>query len=320
MRKKLTLAFLAGLMCVLGVNAQQDAQFSQYMYNTLFFNPAYAGVEGVTKLTAIHRSQWAGFNTSFDGPGGAPTTQVISLNAPILRFRSGAGVHVVNDNLGPLNNIQAQVSYAYHLAIKNAKLSFGLRVGVFSQSIDFDQYRPVNENDPILLSKSGRESQIRPDLAVGAYYTTETYYVGVSVNHLIRSEFDFGISELRNPLENHLTLTGGYDYDFNNNLIVSPSLIVRTDFNSYSVEGSVIGKYDDRFWGGLGVRQSDAAIVILGYAMGKEKALRLGYSFDYIIAGQDAKRPTSHEVVLSYNLPAVPVGGKKIIRTPRFRH
>ena len=318
MRRKFTLAILVSIMCVSAASAQQDAQFSQYMFNTLFYNPAYAGVEGVTKFTAVHRSQWAGFSTTFDGSGGAPNTQVVSLNTPILRFRSGAGVHVVNDDLGPVNNLEAQVSYAYHLAIKNAKLSFGLRAGVFSQSIDFDQYRAVNPDDPIL--KTGRESQIRPDLAVGAYYVTETYYVGLSVNHLIESEFDFGIDALRNPLENHLTFTGGYDYDFNNNLILSPSIIVRTDFNSYSVEGTVIGKYDDKFWGGLGIRQSDAAIVILGYALGKEKAFRIGYSFDYIIAGQDAKQPTSHEVVLSYTLPAVPVGSKKIIRTPRFRH
>ncbi len=318
MRRKFTLALIVSLMCVCGVSAQQDAQFSQYMFNTLFYNPAYAGVEGVTKLTAIHRSQWAGFGTTFDGPGGAPNTQVISLNAPILRFRSGAGVHIVNDALGPLNNLEAQVSYAYHLAIKNAKLSFGIRAGIFSQSIDFDKYRAVNPDDPIL--GSGKESQIRPDLGVGAYYITETYYVGISVNHLIESEFDFGNDQLRNALENHITLTGGYDYDFNNNLILSPSIILRTDLNSYSIEGSVIGKYDDKFWGGLGIRQGDAAIVILGYALGKEKAFRIGYSFDYIIAGQEAKQPTSHEVVLSYTLPAIAPGSKKIIRTPRFRH
>jgi type IX secretion system PorP/SprF family membrane protein len=157
-------------------------------------------------------------------------------------------------------------------------------------------------------------------MAVGAYYITEVYYIGVSVNHIIESEFDFGISELKNPLENHLTFTAGYDYDFNNNLILSPSVIVRTDFNSYIVEGSVVGKYDDKFGAGLGLRQSDAVIAILGYAMGKEKAFRVGYSFDYIIAGQDAKQPTSHEIVLSYTLPAVATGSKKIIRTPRFRH
>ena len=97
---------------------QQDPQFSQYMFNTLFYNPAFAGVEGITQFTAIHRTQWTGYTSTFDGGRGNPSTQMISLNTPILKFNSGFGMHVVNDNLGPLNNLEAQMSYAYHLGLK----------------------------------------------------------------------------------------------------------------------------------------------------------------------------------------------------------
>ncbi|MDN5204020.1 type IX secretion system membrane protein PorP/SprF [Fulvivirgaceae bacterium BMA10] len=318
MRERITLLLIALAFILSPAQAQQDAQFSQYMFNTLFYNPAYAGVEGVTKLSAIYRSQWSGFTTTFDGSGGAPNTQVVSLNAPILRFRSGAGIHIVNDNLGPLNNLEVQASYAYHLAIKDAKLSFGIRAGIFSQSINGNKYRAVDPDDDLLID--GKESQIRPDLALGAYYTTENYYVGISVNHVLKAEFDFGVDQLRNALENHVVLTAGYHYDFNNNFILTPSIIVKSEFNTYSFDFSLLGTYNDKFWGGVSFRQSDAAIVMLGYALGKENALRLGYSLDYIIAGQDAKQPTSHEIVLSYTLPPVIPGSKKIIRTPRFRH
>src|SRR5690606_2919927 len=111
--------FSALLIVLSGVSAhaQQDPHFSQYMFNNLFVTPAYAGVEGVTQLTAIHRSQWAGYQSSFND-GGAPTTQLISFNSPIYKLRSGFGAYVMNDKLGPQNNLEAHAIYAYHLALR----------------------------------------------------------------------------------------------------------------------------------------------------------------------------------------------------------
>lgn len=297
---------------------QQDPQFSQYMFNTLFYNPAFAGVEGITQFTAIHRTQWAGYTSTFDGGRGNPSTQMISLNTPILKFNSGFGMHVVNDNLGPLNNLEAQMSYAYHLGLKNGKISFGIKAGIFSQSIDRNEYRPNVSPDPLI--DAGEDSQIRPDLAFGIYYRTEKYFGGVSVNHITKAEFDFGEAGSRNALEQHMIITGGYDYEFNYKLIITPSVLVKTDFNSYSFDLGVIGTYNDKMWGGLSFRQSEAMIIILGYSLLKDNSLKLGYSFDYVIQNQDAKEPTSHEFMLSYTLPPAIAGGKKIIRTPRFRH
>src|SRR5690606_29580811 len=109
--------------------AQQDPIFTQYMFNNLYLTPAHAGVDGVTRFSAIHRSQWIGYQSSF-GDGGAPMTQMITFNTPIYRLKSGAGVYVLNDRLGPVNNLEAQVSYAYHLGIKESKLSFGIKAGI----------------------------------------------------------------------------------------------------------------------------------------------------------------------------------------------
>ena len=187
--------------------AQQDPQFSFYMKQGLFYNPAFAGVEGITEVSVLHRTQWAGYRSTFDD-GGAPSSQVFSFNTPIYKLRSGFGAIVLNDNLGAQNNLVVHGAYAYHLGIKNSKLSFGLSAGIYSQSIDFVQYRPVDRDDPVLEGR-GNESQIRPDVNAGVYFRTEKYYAGVSFNHLLKSEFDFGVAELRNALENHMAFTFG---------------------------------------------------------------------------------------------------------------
>src|SRR4028119_151456 len=125
MLKRTFYTFLLSLASAVAF-AQQDALFTQYMFNNLYMTPAFAGVDGVTRLTAIHRSQWLGYQSSF-GDGGAPTTQMISFNAPIYKLRSGFGAYVMDDKLGPQNNLEAQAMYAYHLGIKESKLSIGIR-------------------------------------------------------------------------------------------------------------------------------------------------------------------------------------------------
>ena len=314
-RKILVLiVLLAVFKPVLG---QQDPHFSQYMFNDLYNNPAYSGVMGVTNLSVLFRSQWTGYTGTFD-EGGAPTSFIASFNTPIFRVRSGAGFYFVNDKIGPQNNIQFMGSYAYHLGVGNGKLSLGIRAGIFGQSIDFTQYRPVNIDDPLLLN--GKESQYRPDMGVGIYYKAENYYGGVSLNHILNTQFDFGSDSLKNALVNNLIINGGYRYELNYDIILTPSLLVKTDFVSYSFDISVLGTYREKFWGGLSYRQSEAVVALLGINLLKDKSLKLGYSFDYVIQAQKAKQATSHELLLSYNMPAVSGGGKKIIRTPRFRH
>lgn len=305
------------LAVVRPVFGQQDPQFSQYMFNDLYNNPAYSGVSGMTNLTMLYRSQWLGYTGTFDD-GGAPNTFLASFNAPIYKLRSGAGFYFINDAIGPQNNIQFMASYAYHLAVGNGKLSLGVRGGIFGQSIDFSQYRAVRPDDPLLLN--GKESQYRPDMSAGIYYKAEKYFAGVSMNHILNTSFDFNVDDLRNALENNVVINGGYVYELNYDVVLTPSLLVRTDFVSYSFDLSVLGTYREKFWGGLSYRQSEAVIAIMGINLLKDKSLKLGYSLDYVIQAQKAKQATSHELLLSYNMPAMTGGGKKIIRTPRFRH
>ncbi len=228
MRKGLLLLSLL-LLLAKYADAQQDPQFTQYMFNTLYYNPAYAGVDGVTKFTAIHRSQWLGYSPTV-GSGGAPTTQLISLSTPAFKFNSGFGAYIVNDRLGPQNNLEAQVSYAYHLAVKDGKLSLGLRAGLYSQTLDWSKYIPIDFNDR-LLQDGGKTSQIRPDLAAGAFFRKEKYYAGLSFTHLTKAEFDFEVGQ-RSALQTHMYFTGGYYYDVNFDLrfqFMGQSSILKSD-------------------------------------------------------------------------------------------
>ena len=305
------------MLPVMRLLAQQDPQFTQYMFNTLYYNPGFAGVDGVTKLTAMHRSQWLGYQPTYGG-GGAPTTQIVSMTTPLFKINSGFGAYVVNDKLGPQNNLEAQASYAYHLGIKESKLSFGLRAGIYSQTINFNQYKATDPNDP-LLNATGKESQVRPDLAMGVFFRKEKYYAGISFNHLIKSTFDFGLSQ-RNALESHMYVTGGYFYDLNFDVRFQFMSLVKTDFTKTTFDVGGIAYFKDTMWGGLSFRQSEAAILLLGYSLLKDKSLKLGYGLDYVIKDQAAKQPTSHEFMLTYELPVNPGSGKKVARTPRYRH
>lgn len=300
-------------------NAQQDPQFTQYMYNNLFTNPAYAGVENRTKFQALYRSQWTAYQGTFD-PGGAPGTAMFSLNTPILRLRSGIGFYIVNDRLGPQTNTQAQVAYSYHFPIGKGKLSLGIRGGMFSQSLDFDKYRAIDDSDPVLANRTGKELQIRPDLALGVFYTSEKFYGGLSVNHLSESEFNFGTDKLKNPLNRHIYITAGYYYDLTYQIVLSPSVLFKSDFNTTSFEVSTVATYNQKFSAGLSFRQGDAVGFLAGVSVLKDNSLRIGYSFDYIIKAQTVKQPTSNEFMLTYTLPQPKPVVKTIKRTPRFRN
>lgn len=297
--------------------AQQDPQFTQYMFNNLYLTPAYAGVDGVTQVTAFHRSQWMGYESSFSD-GGAPTTQMINFTTPIFKLRSGFGFYATSDKLGPQTNNEIQAMYAYHLGIKDSKLSVAVKAGVYSMAVNGRYYRFIDKGDPLIVQ--GKESQIRPDLGIGVFYRAEKYYAGLAVNHLLRSEFDFGTDKSRNALENHMNITAGYFYEVNFDLKLSPSVLIKTDLKEYSFDLGIIATLKDKMWGGLSFRQSEAANVLLGYSFLKDKSLKLGYAIDVVVKDREAKENFSHEMMLSYQLPVNPGTGKKVVRTPRYRH
>ncbi len=306
------------VLFAVGTSYAQDSPFSHYMFNNTYNNPAYAGVEGYTMLTALHRTQWLGYSPTA-GVGGALNTQMISLSSPINRINSGFGFFVVNDQIQASNFIQVQASGAYHLGIKDSKLSIGFRVGAITQTVDKDIYRAIDPSDETIMNV--QPTQVRPDFSLGVHYQHKKFYVGAAFNHMIESDYGFGADEYRNPYPQEVLLTGGYTFPLTYDIKVTPSVLIRsTEFTSYTFDVSTIATYQDKIWGGLSFRQQEALILMVGYSFLKENTLRFGYAFDYTVVAQDAKSLTSHEIMLSYRLPAISTSGKKVVRTPRFRH
>ncbi len=324
MRTGIKIILLFSVLSTLSLSAQQDPQFTQFMYNKVFYNPAYSGVEALTRFSAIYRQQWLNYTPTFDIGGRAPETFMVMGDLPVPRVPGGVSVMAVRDRLGNANNIEFQLAGAYHLGFSKSKLSLGARFGVMSRSFDAALYRVIDESDPIYqdIINGGQESQVRPDISVGAHYQSEKLSIGISALHLVETQFDFGVADLRNALNTHLYGYGTYRYEASYNVTLLPSVLLKSDLNTFNFDIGAVAEINANkieYAVGLTYRESDAVALILGMNLLKEKSLRIGYAFDYVAFGQEAKEPTSHELMVTYVLPPPESGGKIIQRTPRFR-
>lgn len=321
MRKLIYLSFTVFLLtCFHAVPSfsQQDAQFTQYMYNRMFYNPAFSGSEKEYRFSALHRSQWSGYTTSL-GAGGAPSTQLLTVSGAIEKYKLGFGLVFVNEEIGATSNQEANLSLAYHYPIGRGVLSIGGSAGIFSSTIDYDLLELINPD--LVVPEAGSENQFNINYSAGAVYDRGNFYVGLSGRHLNEPDFDFGEGELGNQLKIHSYLLAGYRINTFALWLVEPSVLLKSvGVNNFSYDASVIATYNGKISGGLAYRGEESASVILGYSLLKDNTLKLGYAFDLVINGLDAKSPSSHEFMLTYNLPKVKREFERVIqRTPRFR-
>ncbi|HVD97912.1 MAG TPA: type IX secretion system membrane protein PorP/SprF [Cytophagaceae bacterium] len=322
--------------------AQQDAQFSQYMFNGLYYNPGYAGIEGVTRGTVITRRQWLGYKNSdgYNSPGGnSPTSQAIMVNSrlPFLKSRTGAGLGIVYDNYGPITSYEIQLSGAYHVKIGDGLLGIGGRAGTYAQSLKGDWYQVVDTQDPIYTSLVNNNSkQLKLDYAAGLWYQATKWYVGASINHLSRQKFSYNVTNISSVINNHMYFTGGYIFTLSNTLKVTPTAMVQTDLKQYTILVGPMVDYNSKFWVGLNARQSAGKKDVvsggnsvwsvndmIGYAgvnLMKNNALKVGFAFDFVLSGHKGTAGTSHEIMLSYMVPSPGGVPKPKVRTPRYRH
>ncbi len=324
MKKRVYLYFYFLFLAIYGftgnqwVAAQQDAQVTQYMYNGLFFNPSFSGKELGYRFTALHRSQWQGYTTSA-GQGGAPTTQVLTASGRIPGSDFGLGLTFANDDIGPSANQEANLSLAYHRIVGRGTLSIGVSGGIFSSTLKFDEIDVVNPDPNI--PESGNESQMNINFGAGILYENTKYYVGLSSKHLNEPVFDFGDGSMDNQLNHHSYLVAGYKIKTFAQLVFNPSLLVKSvSLNNFSYDFSVIATHNNKISGGLAYRGEESISLLLGYHLLRDNSLRLGYAFDLVIGGNEAKAPSSHEFMLTYNLPTISRKIQRVIqRTPRFR-
>jgi type IX secretion system PorP/SprF family membrane protein len=298
--------------------AQQDAQFTQYMYNGMYYNPAFVGKDGGFRFSAIHRSQWQGYSTN-SGQGGAPVTQLITAQGSLEGKNIGYGLTIVNDQIGATGNLEVNLQGSYHKKINRSTISFGAYVGMFSSSVNYDELIVVNPEPN--LPGAGKESQTNLNFGAGLLFDRGNYYLGLSSRHLNEPVFDFGDGSYENQLKNHSYILLGYRFRPIGQLSIEPSFLLKSvSFNNFSYDVSVIATHQDKISGGIAFRGEESVSVILGYSILKDNSLKLGYAFDLVISGVDAKSPTSHELMLRYTLQDVSREVERVIqRTPRFR-
>jgi len=274
------------------LGAQQLPVYSQYTFNKFLLNPAAAGSDGYTTISLVAREQWVGLK-------GTPKTHAITIDSRLLRNsfisknvsvrkkkrlssrsgRVGWAAHVFNDHFGELDRTGVEGTYAYHLAIKEGQLSFGLSGEFYQFKLNKDKVVLGDDvPDPLLNRISG--TLYIPDANFGAYYTSATVYGGVSVMQLFQSSIQFGDndgSEYR--LKRNYNLLAGYYYGINTVFAVEPSFLVKIPTSSKAqldINAKVF--YKNNYWAGLSYRTGNALIIFFGASFDR---YFVGYAFDY---------------------------------------
>ena len=272
--------------------AQQDSQFTQYMYNTVNINPAYAGSRGMMSVFGLHRTQWVGLD-------GAPKTTAFSLNTPINNSRVGVGVSYINDRIGPTddNTLSADVSYTVP-ASETLKLSFGIKGSANLFSLDPSKLNPENANDPYLANFS---SEFTPNIGAGVYLHSDKFYVGLSVPQFLEKyRYDDNSVEM-GKTKMHYHLIGGYVFDINPDFKLKPAFLVK------AVEGaplqadlSLSGLYLEKFSLGAAYRWDAAWSAMAGFQV--TDGLMIGYAYDRETTQLKNFNSGSHEIYLRFEL------------------
>ncbi len=331
MKKNLLLTLTVLISTVSVVWSQQDPLFSHYMFNKLYYNPAYAGVNGDMDFGLTYRNQWVGYQSSFDD-GGAPGTALVSVASPVYikKVEAGLGGLLMVDQFGFTQDVQFHVTPSYYRDLGPGKISFGLKLGGIYKTVDFSQARVVDQNDELI--PLGSESRFAPDLGLGIWYEAQRFFGGFGVNHLIPSEFDFGVrgvgssaepvAAATNSLVPHYNLTGGVNIEASYELKITPSFIVQSaNFDQTVWELNVMAFYQDRFWGGVSYRSTTDVVALVGMGFMEDNVLRVGLAFDIGLDADknEALQPVSPEIYVTYKIPSVGARKKPIVRTPRYR-
>ena len=294
------------LLCLLMngiVFSQQDAQYTQYMYNTVTINPAYAGQRGGLSAIGLHRTQWVGLE-------GAPNTQTLSFHSPLRNEKIGLGLSAISDRIGPLadTNLQAQFSYTVPLNEKDLLLSFGLNAGFQNQRSDFSKGNS-KVDESIYSEDFNRWS---PLIGTGVFLHSQKWYFGLSIPNFLQTERFNQITQSSIRDRIHLTAIAGYVINANNDIKIKPTLLLRGVSGAPAIfDTSLNALLYDKFTFGVAYRWNDAVSVLAGFQIAKN--LFVGYAYDTSTTPIKDLNSGSHEIVLRYEVQRL---GKLL--SPRF--
>ncbi|EAQ38118.1 MULTISPECIES: type IX secretion system membrane protein PorP/SprF [unclassified Dokdonia] len=299
--KKVVSVFGFLLILALGttsLSAQQDPQYTQYMYNTVAINPAYAGNRGVTSIVGLHRSQWVGLD-------GAPRTQSLSIHSPIGEGKVGLGLSIVNDALGPSQETYVGADFSYTInTSENGKLSFGLKAGGHILDVDFTKLTLFDVTDPRFSQNI--DNKLSPIIGAGLYYHTENFYAGVSVPNLIETEhFDLSNNSSSVIARERIHYYGimGYTFDISDQLKFKPSTLVKMVAGApLQVDLTANFLVMEKLHLGAAYRWSAALSGLVGFQVSDSMLIGLAYDRESTDLGDTFYNDGSFEVFLRFEL------------------
>jgi len=296
---------LVFLMLGTSVFSQQDAQYTQYMYNMNVINPAYAGSRGTLTINMLGRSQWVGIE-------GAPQTGTLSIHAPSGKA-VGLGFTAIYDEIGPVKETNLFADFSYTIrASESANLAFGIKAGATFHNLNRDLLNPLDPNDDILLNTALND--LYPNLGVGAFYYTNRFYLGLSVPNLLKSKhFNMSSTGFTTEAseEMHYFVTTGYVFEISDNVDLKPSTLVKAAIGApVSIDLSINALFIKKFELGASYRLDDSVSVMVGINVSDD--FRVGYAYDHTLSDLGDYNSGSHEIMLLYDF------NRKNLKSPRF--
>lgn len=312
--KNLTeIKWLLGLFVILitGLtNAQQDAQYTQYMYNTLTINPAYAGSRGHLSLAALHRSQWMGLH-------GAPRTQTFNAHSPIGYRGLGLGLSIVNDKIGPTSETNFDIDFSYTLWLsREARLSYGLKVSGHLLDVRFSELNQDYEGPDDITLQQDIDNRFSPNIGAGIYYHNEHFYAGLSVPRILETlHFKTGTAPTTASERMNFYFITGYVWDINPFLKFKPTLLTKMVSGApLQVDLSANFMLNEKFILGAGYRWGAAFSGMFGFNVYDNFLIGLAYDRDTTALGGAVFNDGSFEVILRYDF----ISSRGKLKSPRF--
>jgi type IX secretion system PorP/SprF family membrane protein len=287
--------------------AQQDPQFTQYMFNLLALNPAYAGSAERVSVKGLTRHQWVGFE-------GAPTTQTITIHSPVFRESFALGGTILRDTHGPITQYTFMTDVAYRIFMGKSTLAFGLKGGLNLLQGRYAELNPLQQNDPMF--QQNVNSKLDPQFGFGMMWYSERHFLGLSTPKLLRTEFfeTDSLVFISGPGQRpHYFLTGGYVFDMGLYHKFKPTFLVKAVQGaplSFDLSANML--FYEKFWLGAMYRHGDAVGALAQYHINND--FTIGYSYDYPLTPLRNYSGGSHEIMVGYEF------GKSLkgIRSPRY--
>ena len=300
MRKILYISFAVFVFPLLGGAglgfAQHNILFSQYMFNGLLLNPAYAGSNDVLSATAVNRTQWAGFD-------GAPKTLSVSMHSPLKNKKINLGISFINDQLGITNQNKISAVYAYRIFFKKSSLSFGLQAGIDLIRNNWNKIQTTTAGDQVFTGQYSQQNIA--ETGFGMYYKSAKLFAGVSAPDL------FSIGIVGGKLYKPALFTAGYLFSLSENIKLKPSVLVKYILNSPTELDVNLNAYYKNFGLGLSYRTNDAMVFLIQYNINMQ--FSAGYSYDLTTSKLGTFVRGSHEIMLKYEF-----GYKVNPQSPRY--